>query len=956
MPDKIIPTTDAGQAVAATNVAAFFDDNADPIPVAQNRFAAVIGLSDTSIGGISFRNAPTNLSQAEQKRVRDRILTRINQQSGNYTLLSTDVDKVVALTGSSAATFTLPTVSGDVAVGWSCWIANDSSASVTLTISGSGGVTIDGSSTEELGQGEAFFLQATGSTSWQIRAKSDIESAPAGLNQSQVDTRIMTLRPVAYSAAEKAKLAAIESGAQRNVGVEYTSAEKTKLATIEDNAKDDQTAAEVSVNTTNFNRNLGSGDNTVQKALDKLDDLVATGDGLNQAAVDARITTFLPWKDIHLEPNAIAGDTASLSQNFYLYIEDKRTTKNANRIRLDIAGTQAFLATNVGSPDQATLDRFSALNVTGTVFQFSLDRRFIDNLVTSFGTTYNQDIALTITFTDGTTYTENLGIIADSARFPNPSSSAPSQPRLAGDGLTLSGNTLSVTNQFTDADESKLDGIEAGAEENVQSDWDESDSNSDAYIQNKPVIPTVPARAGAFTAADETKLDGIAAGAEVNRTQEAIEDIVGGMAGTGLTYDDAAGMINATSSGGLSTVASDATITGTGATGSPLSVANPFTAADERKLDGIAAGAEVNPEHPNVAAWTSGLNPAVGDLVRHGSSNTVFMCIQAVPSGSRTSGPDGLPNNYLQLNTFIGDWQAAWYQPGSYCLRAISGEPGKRVYVAIEAIVRGDAAPESSNKWRRVDSENLNANAITAGTLPIARGGTGATTAAAARRALGAAGLSDATPKAAGTASAGTSSEAARADHVHPATTPTLANVSTALGLGAPAAANRLKFIQRKRDDAGFQYVDAPSGVTKTLIGTGNFTVAQGNRLYDTGWDMPAVVNDTDTFEVRLRAEQSGGRGFGYGNIQFFSGATWNTISNAPMADTQNPKRILAADFQQSILLRFVTLTFNTTLANPTIVDHENVIVFFKSGRRIWFALKDGRDDPMPLTIHRIAY
>ena len=46
--------------------------------------------------------------------------------------------------------------------------------------------------------------------------------------------------------------------------------------------------------------------------------------------------------------------------------------------------------------------------------------------------------------------------------------------------------------------------------------------------------------------------------------------------------------------GGLSTVATDDTITGTGATDSPLSVANPFTDADETKLDGIQAGAEVN--------------------------------------------------------------------------------------------------------------------------------------------------------------------------------------------------------------------------------------------------------------------------------------------------------------------------------------------------------------------------
>ena len=41
-------------------------------------------------------------------------------------------------------------------------------------------------------------------------------------------------------------------------------------------------------------------------------------------------------------------------------------------------------------------------------------------------------------------------------------------------------------------------------------------------------------------------------------------------------------------------VGTDATLTGDGTTSDPLKVANPFTDADEAKLDGIAAGAEVN--------------------------------------------------------------------------------------------------------------------------------------------------------------------------------------------------------------------------------------------------------------------------------------------------------------------------------------------------------------------------
>lgn len=47
-------------------------------------------------------------------------------------------------------------------------------------------------------------------------------------------------------------------------------------------------------------------------------------------------------------------------------------------------------------------------------------------------------------------------------------------------------------NNFTNADATKLSGIATGAEVNVQANWNETDTSSDAYILNKPTIPTVP--------------------------------------------------------------------------------------------------------------------------------------------------------------------------------------------------------------------------------------------------------------------------------------------------------------------------------------------------------------------------------------------------------------------------------------------------------------------------------
>ena len=51
--------------------------------------------------------------------------------------------------------------------------------------------------------------------------------------------------------------------------------------------------------------------------------------------------------------------------------------------------------------------------------------------------------------------------------------------------------TQSVKGAISAADKTKLDGIASGAEVNVQSNWTEADSSSDAYILNKPTLATV---------------------------------------------------------------------------------------------------------------------------------------------------------------------------------------------------------------------------------------------------------------------------------------------------------------------------------------------------------------------------------------------------------------------------------------------------------------------------------
>lgn len=51
-------------------------------------------------------------------------------------------------------------------------------------------------------------------------------------------------------------------------------------------------------------------------------------------------------------------------------------------------------------------------------------------------------------------------------------------------------NYVHTDNNYTTTEKDKLSGIEEGAEVNVQSDWNVTDTSSDAYIKNKPEIPT----------------------------------------------------------------------------------------------------------------------------------------------------------------------------------------------------------------------------------------------------------------------------------------------------------------------------------------------------------------------------------------------------------------------------------------------------------------------------------
>lgn len=73
--------------------------------------------------------------------------------------------------------------------------------------------------------------------------------------------------------------------------------------------------------------------------------------------------------------------------------------------------------------------------------------------------------------------------------------------------LEETGKGLS-TNDYTTTEKNKLAGIAGGAEVNVQSDWNITDTGSDAFIKNKPTIPAAlskATKAEAEAGANDTK-------------------------------------------------------------------------------------------------------------------------------------------------------------------------------------------------------------------------------------------------------------------------------------------------------------------------------------------------------------------------------------------------------------------------------------------------------------------
>lgn len=108
-------------------------------------------------------------------------------------------------------------------------------------------------------------------------------------------------------------------------------------------------------------------------------------------------------------------------------------------------------------------------------------------------------------------------------------------------------------NDFTTALKTKLEGLDPDGEANVQSNWNESDTTSDAYILNKPTIPETAADVGAIPTTEKGAASGVASldsSGKVPTSQlpSYVDDVIESYPVSGAT-ELSAGWLSATSGG-----------------------------------------------------------------------------------------------------------------------------------------------------------------------------------------------------------------------------------------------------------------------------------------------------------------------------------------------------------------------------------------------------------------------
>jgi len=360
----------------------------------------------------------------------------------------------------------------------------------------------------------------------------------------------------------------VESASDSNV---FTDADHTKLNGVENNATADQTDAEIK---TAYENNSDTNAFT-DTEKSKLAAIEASADVTDATNVDAA--------------GAVMNSDSTTAAMSFVVDEDNMSSDSATKV-----------------PTQQSVKAYVDAEVAGVVDSAPSALNTLNELAAALGDDANFS----------TTVTNSIGT------------------KLPLAGGTMTGNIVMSGSQTVDgrdvsADGAKLDGIATGAEVNVQADFNETDNTSDAFIKNKPTIPTnnnqltngagfttntgtvtgvsgtapitssggtTPAigisaattsAAGSMSAADKTKLDAIESGATADQTDAEIRAAVEAASDSNVFTDADHTKLN-----GIEALATaDQTDAEIKTAYENNSDTNAFTDAEKTKLSGIEANA-----------------------------------------------------------------------------------------------------------------------------------------------------------------------------------------------------------------------------------------------------------------------------------------------------------------------------------------------------------------------------
>ena len=222
--------------------------------------------------------------------------------------------KMIALTTTKPESFTLNLSalanSSEIAATIADWAeAGDVSIIPVEKLAGGG---VDGQVLTRTASGQAWEDAADAGTDDQTAAEVPVTASGFSGNLGATDTDVQTALETidGFTVGGGAADGVVQAGtyASGSIVLDRTIGADVTITGIPQPGTDDQTATEVSTSTTNFGNNLGTGDTTVQAALDTLDDLTISGGGGTPLAVttaDIASITFTEGLTAEIDPAAI---------------------------------------------------------------------------------------------------------------------------------------------------------------------------------------------------------------------------------------------------------------------------------------------------------------------------------------------------------------------------------------------------------------------------------------------------------------------------------------------------------------------------------------------------------------------------------------------------------------------------------------------------------------------------